>query len=429
MSIRLEDGDRVCIVGGGPAGSLAALHLLREIDQLGMRLELLIFEPRNFQLPGPGGCNRCAGILSSRLIAGLASLGISLPGEVIQSEIRAYSIHLNGELIRIDQPEPGNSIVSIYRGGGPRLHQDGPTASFDGYLLDQACARGAKRIPARVISVSWDGRPVLHTARDTFPADLVILATGINSHSPLARAFGYRPPPTEIMAQDEFLLPDGWPPDLVSVYFQKPSGLVFGALIPKGRYVNLSLLGQGLATDAISEFIEAHGLGRELLSAQSLCGCTPRIAVGMARHYFGDRWVAVGDAAVTRLYKDGIGSAFSTADKAVRTAIHVGISGADFRKGYQPLCREIVKDNNYGKILFRLWASMLRVPVLTRAWIDILRAEEGLHQSQKNHARILWGMFTGSEPYRSLFRRLIRAETILPLYRNVRKLKGSVDER
>ncbi len=28
MRLKLTDGDRVCIIGGGPAGSFAALHLL-----------------------------------------------------------------------------------------------------------------------------------------------------------------------------------------------------------------------------------------------------------------------------------------------------------------------------------------------------------------------------------------------------------------
>ena len=99
MSIRLNDGDHVCIIGGGPAGSFAALHLLNKIEQLGLRLEVLIFEPRNFHLPGPGGCNRCAGIISSRLIGDLENLGIQLPSDVVQSEIRGYSIHLNNEKV------------------------------------------------------------------------------------------------------------------------------------------------------------------------------------------------------------------------------------------------------------------------------------------------------------------------------------------
>ncbi len=422
MSIRLNDGDRVGIIGGGPAGSFAALHLLNKIEQLGLRLEVMIFEPRNFQLPGPGGCNRCAGIISARLIDDLENLGIPLSGDVVQSEIRGYSLNLNNEIVHIDRPGPEDRIVSIYRGGGPRLHQDGPVASFDGYLLDQACARGAKQIPARVISVTRDGKPVLHTTRDHYSADLVILATGVNSRSPMSEVFGYQPPRTDIMAQDEFLLPEEWPNDMVSAYFQKPPGLIFGAIIPKGQYINISLLGRGLATDAISEFIDAHELHQELsVSRGSLCGCTPRIAVGPAKRYFGDRWVTVGDAAVTRLYKDGIGSAFSTAEKAVQIALTFGISEAAFSKGYKPLCQEIRNDNRYGRILFRLWAWTLRFPDLMRAWVGILKSEENLQGSQRIHSRILWGMFTGGEPYRDLLRKLFSLESLLPLYHSVRK--------
>ncbi len=422
MGIRLSDGDRVCIIGGGPAGSFAALQLLAQTDQLGMRLEVMIFEPRDFSIPGAGGCNRCAGIISTRLIHNLESLEISLPDDVIQSEIRAYSIHLNQEIMKIDRPDPEYRIVSIYRGGGPRLHPFGSVTSFDGFLLSEACARGAERSRARAIAVTWDGKPIIHTAQDRFAADLVILATGVNSRSPLGDEFGYQPPRTEIMAQDEFPLPEGWPSDQVHSYFQKPPGLVFGALIPKGSYVNISLLGRGLAADAISDFIKAHELNEDLpFSSGSLCGCMPRIAVGLGKRYFGDRWVAVGDAAVTRLYKDGIGAAFSTAKKAVHTALTVGISEAAFRKGYRPLCNEIAKDNNYGRILFRLWDLTLRFRVLMRVWVGIIKSEEDLPRSQRIHSRILWGMFTGSEPYRQLYRKLFSKGSIILLYRIVRK--------
>ncbi len=421
MSIQLIDGDRVCIIGGGPAGSFTALHLLNQLDQRDLRLDVLIFEPRDFYLPGPGGCNRCAGILSNRLIHDLERIDLSLSDDIIQSEIRAYSVHLNDDVVCIERPDEQHRIVSIYRGAGPRLYQDGPVSSFDGYLLSEACARGAERIKARAIGVTWDGKPIIHTAQNRYSADLVILATGVNSRAPMSDDFKYQPPRTEIMAQDEYYLPEGWSSDRVSSYFQKPPGLVFGALIPKGSYLNVSLLGRGLTTDAISDFIEAHELGQDLpISQGSLCGCTPRIAVGSARRFYGDRWVAVGDAAVTRLYKDGIGSAFSTAEMAVHTALDVGISKAAFSKGYEPLCREIGKDNNYGRILFWFWAWTLRFPALMRAWVDVLQSEVELPHPQRIHSLILWGMFTGGEPYRDLFGKLFSKASLVPLYRSVR---------
>lgn len=424
---RLSDDDRVCIIGGGPAGSFAALHLLELARKQGLKLEVQIFEPRDFSRPGPGGCNRCAGILSSRLLLGLDNLGLKLPQDVIQAELKTYSARLGGEVLQIKQPDPRRRIVSIYRGGGPRLLHGEAPASFDGYLLDQACARGAQHISHRVRRVTGARRPVIHTAYGQTSADLLVLATGINSRSPLSSDFGYRPPRTEVMAQDEILRPPDWPDDQVCAFFQKPPGLTFGALIPKGRYLNISLLGKDFTRDTVEDFIEAQGLNAELLfnSSSSLCGCTPRVAVSPARGYFGHRWVAVGDAAVTRLYKDGIGSAFYTAQTAMQVAVKHGISYNAFRKGYLPFCRRVARDNLYGRLLFRLWNLVLRTHHLMRYWQHTIRLEMATPLEQRIHTRILWGIFTGDEPYRDLFWLSLSLAALRDLIRGMRdSMKG-----
>jgi flavin-dependent dehydrogenase len=404
MGLVLSDGDRVCIVGGGPAGSFAALHLLKFMEECNLNLEVLIFEPRDFTQIGPGGCNRCAGILSSRLISALDSLNLYLPEDVIQSKVEAYALNLDGESIQLEQPDPMRKILSIYRGSGPRITKGNEVGSFDQYLLDQACRQGAKHIQARVRKVTWEGRPFVHTTSATFKADLLILATGVNSRPPLDEEFGYSPPKTAIMAQDEILRPSTWPENQVSAYFRRPPGMIFGALTPKGNYLNISLLGQDMTTDAISDFIEAQDLKDSLGKIPtSLCGCTPRIAIRPARKYFGDRWVAVGDAAVTRLYKDGIGSAFFTSYEAIKTAFHSGISRSDFKRYYAKFCSKIAQDNSYGRVLFRLWSITLNVPYLLRLWRNIIRDEQEGSPEGRLYVRFLWGMFTGDESYRNLF--------------------------
>jgi flavin-dependent dehydrogenase len=413
VSLRLKEGDQVCIVGGGPAGSFAALHLLHFARQQGMKLKVLIFEPRDFSRQGPGGCNRCAGILSTRLLQGLESLGISLPDEVIQAKLNAYAAHLDGEELRIETPDPQRRIVSVYRGGGPRLLEGAPLSGFDDFLLEQAVNLGAQHIPSHVRSVTWDGQPVVQTSQGSTPAHLLVLATGANSRPPLDPNFGYRPPQTRMMAQDEILLPTSWSADQIDVYFKLPPGLTFGALIPKGRYLNISLLGNGLTRNAVDDFIDAQGLNSSLGDPpKSLCGCTPRIAVSSASRFFGDGWVAVGDAAVTRLYKDGIGSAFFTAKTAMEVASRRGISRWAFQKGYAPYCRAVSLDNLYGRLLFRLWNLTLRIPSLTKAWRDTIRTEASLPLEKRVHNRILWGMFTGDELYRDQLRHFLSPTAI-----------------
>jgi flavin-dependent dehydrogenase len=402
MEPGLVDGSRVCIIGGGPAGSLSALHLLNFARQKGIWLDVTIFEPRDHTALGSRGCKGCAGILSTRLLNGLASIDISPPKEVIQSELHSYSIHVDGDIIQINQPDARRRIVSVFRGGGPHHYPADPPASFDRYLLFQACAHGARLVQGCVKQVVNGERLVVSTSRESYTADLVVLATGVSSNNPLPPTFGYRGPPTEIMVQDEVLRPDDWPSDEIKVYLKQPAGMIFGVLTPKGRCLNVSLLGHRLTQDAVIKFIDSVEIGPDHQSLVGLCGCSPHIAVGPAKNIFGDRWVAVGDAAATRLYKDGIGSAFFTAKKAMQVAISEGVSRRAFRRGYYPYCKSIAADNAYGQLLYRLWEMTVKTPFLLETWKRAVRSEMEFPPEQRIHMRILWGMLTGDEPYKDL---------------------------
>jgi flavin-dependent dehydrogenase len=417
LNLQLSSNHRIGIIGGGPAGSFTALHLHQMAREMELELDVLIFEPREFEKPGPAGCNRCAGILSSRVISGLESLGVTLPEDIIQSEIDSLNLHLDGEMIRIRQPDPARRIVSVYRGGGPRLHQGAALSSFDGYLLEQACSRGSRHISQRVRHVIWDGKPVIQTSREEYQVDFLVLATGINSRAPLSHQFGYRPPSTALMAQEEIPRPGNWPNDQVNAYFNSPPGLIFGAIIPKNDYLNISLLGKDLTRDAINDFVITQDLKHDLEydEGSSLCGCNPLIAIGPAQSYYGDRWVAVGDTAVTRLYKDGIGSAFYSAQSAMQAALKIGISKAVFKKHYAPYCQRMSWDNRYGNLLYRMWNITLNTPSLMQALVRTLRAELDSPREKQLHIRIVWGMFTGDESYRALFRLWLQPKAIRQL--------------
>ena len=366
MDLRLRNGDRICIVGGGPAGSSAALHLLRLARQQGLDLEVVIYEAHDFFTPGAThNCKGCAGILSAGAQDRMADLGLRLPAEVVQSELRAYEVHVPGQVTVIDQPRAGCKILSVYRGTGPRRHKGEALASFDGFLLSQAMAAGAKHIRTRVRKVTWAGRPVVHTDDSAETADLLVLATGVNSRSPLDPVFGYRPPTSAVMAQDEIWRPDDWPEYRVAGFFGEPPGLLFGALVPKGDFLNVSLLWRRPVAQAIQQFYisQADSLQHFLpVVPQSLCGCSPRILTGPATVYFGDRWVCVGDAVVSHLYKDGIHSAFLTSKAAMTTALESGISREDFRRAYQPFCDHLAADNRYGALLYATFSRLLSFP-------------------------------------------------------------------
>ena len=420
--MRLQDGSRVCIIGGGPAGSFAALHLCKLAQEHGLRLEVLVFEPRDYGRPGRTSCKGCAGILSANMVRSLDSLGLDLPKGIVQAELRAYVLHVYGQVTSIEQPNPRRQILSVYRGAGPHHHQGEPLTSFDGYLLSQAIAHGAQRIHHRVHSVEWNDGPMVKTAQESYRADLVVLATGVNGHVPLSPAFGYRSPKTSVMVQDEILRPDNWPDYKVAGFFGQPPGLAFGAMVPKGHYLNVSLLVQDAAMDTVGSFYLAQdqALGRLFAKPpESLCRCAARIAVGPAQAYFGDRWVAVGDAAVSRLYKDGIYSAFLTAGTAMRAAVERGIAREDFARAYVPFCQRLASDNAYGKLLFDLSLRAMQNSLLARACVERIRAEANLEVSRRTFSRLMWGMVTGDESYRDLFWLVLNPRTMTQFVREI----------
>ena len=402
--MKLSAGSRVAVVGGGPAGSFFAIHLLKGAGAAGLPLKVILFEPKHFQLPGPAGCNMCAGILSSRVVTGLQDLGLTLPPSVIMGHLHRYVLHWRQTTVAIEQPDPTRQIISVFRGAGPKRGVVPPEASFDAFLLSQAVAAGAVLVPERVLEVNFPPGELaeVRTAHTQSPFDLVVLAGGVNARPPKFFGVNYQKPPTTTMAQDEIRLDQPSDPDTVHVYCDEPLGLLFGGLVPKGKYVNVSLLGHGLPGRGLEQFLGALR-ERGVLEGEPerLCGCRPRVAIGPASGFYGDRFVAVGDAVVTRLYKDGIGSALHIAQCAAHVALEHGVSTRDFRRHYRPAVRAIQRDNRYGHWLFRVWQRVKGKGILSTLGQRTLMAEAQLAPAWRVHSDLLWYMFTGDAPYRS----------------------------
>src|SRR3990172_1246681 len=137
MSLTLEDGSRVAVIGGGPAGSMFAYFLLTFAQKMDLDLGVDIYEPRDFTKPGPGGCNMCGGIVSESLVQMLAVEGIDLPSTVVQRGIDSYFLHTEDSSVRIDTPLKEKRIAAVHRGGGPPDRTEAESGGLDGYLLGE----------------------------------------------------------------------------------------------------------------------------------------------------------------------------------------------------------------------------------------------------------------------------------------------------
>ncbi len=163
-NLSLMDGSRVAVIGGGPAGALFSYFLLELAGRSGKKLAVDIYEPRDFDLPGPAGCNMCGGLLSETLVRRLASEGINLPPTIVQRGIDSYVMHMDVGTVRIEPPQRGTHIAAVHRGGGPRGVEGSRWHSFDGHLLSLASGRGALIVPDRVTGIGLEsGKPMVST--------------------------------------------------------------------------------------------------------------------------------------------------------------------------------------------------------------------------------------------------------------------------
>jgi flavin-dependent dehydrogenase len=410
----LAEGAQIAVVGGGPAGSFFSIHLLEAARRAGRQLAVTIYEPKSFAVQGPGGCNKSAGILSPPLLANLQRSGLILPPQVQMGHIERFILHLRGQISCV--PSSGPQLpVTTYRGSGPLRADMQDSISFDGWLLAEALSRGATLVSEPVIQVTLaPTRPQVQTPAGSHAADLVVLATGVNSSPPALIGVDYQPPRTETMAQGELLWthpPPGGGPGTTHVFLDGLPGLFFAAFVPKGPYVSLSILGEHLPTGSVRRFLARPELAA--CSQLRLCGCRPQIAVGPAQQFFADRFVAVGDAAVTRLYKDGIGSAFLTARAAAHTALLRGVAAEDFAIGYAPTCQALYQDNRFARWLFDLWLGLQRSPRLGRALFRALDGEAGLPATRWHWRWAVWAILTGGASYRAACRKLLNPRAIV----------------
>lgn len=414
---KLEDGSRVAVMGGGPAGSFFSYFLLQMAERVGLDIQVQIFEPKDFACSGPKGCNMCGGIISESLVQNLATEGINLPGTVVQRGIDSYCLHMDVGSVLIETPLQEKRIAAVHRGAGPRASVAVPERSFDNYLLHLAQQAGAQVTHQKVEKIDWsDGRPQVHGSggsAETF--DLLAVTVGVNSAAlKLFEEMGlpYQPPrSTKTYICEFFLGRDVIQEHLGSsmhVFLLDLPNLEFAALIPKGDYVTFCMLGRDISRSLVESFLRSPQV-REVMppgweEPKDFCHCSPRISTHNAVEPFADRLVFIGDCGATRLYKDGIGAAYRSAKAAARSAVFEGLGAQDFQRGYWPACQAICRDNGIGKLVFEITHQIQHRRFLRRGLWRMV-SQEQQSTGARRMSTVLWDTFTGSAPYREVFLR------------------------
>lgn len=428
----LHDGSRIGVVGGGPAGSFFSYFAFELAEKAGFSIEIDIYEPKDFSKAGPPGCNHCGGIVAESLVHLLKADGISLPAEVIRTAIETYTLHLEQGTAVIENLGQFQRIISMFRGSGP-LDPDGSShQGFDGYMLDLCRAKGAKLLVEKVTGVERepDGITlVTHNFRRKY--DLVVGAVGLDPKTlSVFRKLipGFVPPQTAKAYISEFYLGH----ELVSQHFGTSMhvfvldlpGIKFGALIPKGNYVTLVLLGSGITTSLADSFINSKTV-RDCFPEGIMpkpinpCMCFPLISIKNARNPYSDRVVLIGDSSSSKIYKNGIGAAYLTGKAAAETVINQGISFQDFRKSFQPVCSSLDRDNSAGKLIFFITTIVQKSSFLKKVFFQMVVKEQSKEKGKREMSLLLWDTFTGSAPYKNIFLRSLNPLLLLRLIWNI----------
>ncbi|MCP4748072.1 MAG: hypothetical protein GY874_18330 [Desulfobacteraceae bacterium] len=461
--MRLKNGSKILILGGGPAGALFAIHLLKQSKQARLDTTVTIIEEKSVQQPDNlhcklTGCNCCAGIISPRLHDALEHIGILLPRELICEEFSHIWIHGLWKNFPLKLP-PDKRMYSLFRGAFPLDRQD-KTQGLDAFLLNQARVRGAAVIAGQVTDIGYTllKKPYVTMVDDsgektTIESDFAAIAIGVHSfkdstceNNPVFRSFrrinpGFTPPKVRRALIFELKPRPGYLKKYMNkeIYFivseSKKLRLDHISLVPKQDYLTVVLVGDRIDrasfpedTREIIDLFLHLSHSRTILPHMTLhntavaCSCMPFMVTAPAKGAVCDRIAVVGDALGSRLYRDGLFSAYVSAEALAKTVVHKGVDEKSLSGGYDRVIQWLKTDTRYAKLVIGLIHTILKSAFMSRVFYQTFATEMKFkNREQWPLGKVLFDLGSGAADYSHIFKNLIRMPVLFSLVRGVIK--------
>lgn len=404
--LRLRDGSRVAIIGGGPGGTACAIRLLRNARVRGIDLRVTIYEPKQF----PRHRNPCIGVLAPPTAALLREkLKIDLPTRMIKRTIKGYRLHSDRNEIELRAPLEEDPALMVSR------------SDFDRLLLERAVDEGASVLHDRVTGLEFHPDNLEHPVRvysegASHSADMVVAACGLDDgllsvlEQVSPRQWRYRRP-REYMHSiiiklpcDERYIEHRLHGEIHAFLLSDLPRIEFGAITPKLDHVLVNIAGSRVRSTDMEDFL-LHRKVRPLLprfNLQELTYYEGRAPVRHARHVSWDRFVAVGDATGwLRPFKGmGITTAIQTGSTAADVMMERGIDGVALAAYYLRL-RHLTEDYYHGRALRRLCRMGMNAGVMDGV-VELAKTNPELYT-------ILYDTISGQYSYRLIARDLLRS--------------------
>ena len=258
------------VIGGGPAGSIAAMNLAVDHD-------VVIVEEHD----SPGEPVQCAGLVTPRGVPDFAR-------ESIISSVRGARIHSPlGFVLTIESKKPRAHVVD--------------RRIFDSLLFERALSAGAVPVTGSRVRTVRDEGTCIEAEVDTpgkdshLTADVLI---GADGHRSICRqAAGLRPPKQVLHGLQTELTGVESDPDFVDLYIgSKIAPGFFGWSIPAGDVTRVGLCTWG-EDELPSKYLKILLSRPEFANASQISRSAGRIPVGVGRSAVSGRIMLVGDAA------------------------------------------------------------------------------------------------------------------------------------
>jgi len=361
----LSDGGRVVIIGGGPAGVACGLACLRLAKVSGLRIAVTIVEGKEFDEERQ--YNQCLGVLSPPLPALLEhELELPFPWHLSRGEIREYVLRSEHEQLALsDEHFPSVALRRV---------------QFDAYMLQAARERGVQVLPARAVDLEFHEQGVVvYTDSAPLEGEVVVGAFGLDDgsaamferHTPYRRPQSLDTLVTKYHPGEEGMAHFG---PRIHAFLPVDPRIEFAAVTPKGNHLSIALAGRQVDSSLMRHFLTQPGT-RSCLPALERAGewdandlrfFKGRFPRSLARGYYGDRYVMVGDAAgLVRAFKGkGVTSAVQTGIRAAETVMGPGFSARAFQDHYRPANQELAGDMPYGRTMRLLAIGLARTALL-----------------------------------------------------------------
>jgi flavin-dependent dehydrogenase len=400
----------VVIIGGGPGGAACALALERKAAELKKSLKITLIEGKQFR--DEKHYNQCVGVLSPPLPDLMETdLGIPFPIDLCRVNIQGYVLHSSKEEIRLQGED--DSSYALRR------------VQFDQYMLYNVMERGIEIFPARAVDLEFHPDEVIvYTESIPLNADVVVGAFGLDEGSAamFSRHTNYKPPEaidslvthSYQRAEQESNL-QGY----IHAFLLSNPRIEFGAVTPKCTHCTINIAGDSVNTPLMDQFIY-HPAVREVIpevdldqhqGGQDLIYFKGRFPRTLARNYYGDRYVMIGDAAgLVRAFKGkGVTTAVLTGIRAAETILEHGYSREAFHQHYRTANQDIIQDLPYGRAMRLLTIFMARVGFLN----PVLRAAKNTPDLES----ALFDAVSAHAMYREVFAKAMHPRTVFAILR------------